>query len=77
MDPLASGNNLIFAIGPAAGTSLRRSCRHGVYTKSPLTGFYSESCSGGSVADRIRSPSNSAYQKNGEVEVWPRLFVWT
>jgi aldehyde:ferredoxin oxidoreductase len=53
VDPLAPANNLIFAIGPAAGTALWGSCRHGVYTKSPLTGFYAESYSGGTVADRI------------------------
>jgi aldehyde:ferredoxin oxidoreductase len=46
VDPLAPENHLIFAIGPATGTPLWGSCRHGIYTKSPLTGFYSESYAG-------------------------------
>ena len=72
VDPLAPANNLIFAIGPATGTPLWGSCRHGVYTKSPLTGFYSESYSGGTVADRISAAGLDALMLSGASQspVW-------
>lgn len=50
IDPLSPDNHLIFALGPANGTKVHGSSRYGVFTKSPLTGFYSESYSGGTVA---------------------------
>ena len=53
VDPLSPENVLIFAIGPVGGSNIFGSCRHGVFTKSPLTGFYSESYSGGTVAEYI------------------------
>lgn len=53
VDPLAPENNLIFATGPLTDLRVHGSARHGVFTKSPLTGLYSESYSGGTVADRI------------------------
>ena len=51
IDPLGADNLLIFAIGPLTGTSIWGSCRYGVFTKSPLTGYYAESYSGGTVAE--------------------------
>ena len=51
VDPLSPENRLIFATGPVSGSSIWGSCRHGVYTKSPQTGFFSESYSGGTVAE--------------------------
>ncbi|MGE5838531.1 MAG: aldehyde ferredoxin oxidoreductase family protein [Deltaproteobacteria bacterium] len=51
IDPLGEENLLIFAIGPLTGTSIWGSCRYGVFTKSPLTGYYAESYSGGSAAE--------------------------
>ncbi len=50
VDPLSAGNHLIFALGPASDTAIYGSCRHGIFSKSPLTGLYGESYSGGSVA---------------------------
>ena len=72
VDPLAPENNLIFAIGSATGTPLWGSCRHGVYTKSPLTGFYSESYAGGTVADRISAAGLDAVMFSGAADkpVW-------
>jgi len=51
VDPLSPENKLIFCIGPITDTQIYGSCRHGVFTKSPLTGIYSESYSGGKVAE--------------------------
>ncbi|MFW6080573.1 MAG: aldehyde ferredoxin oxidoreductase N-terminal domain-containing protein, partial [Desulfosalsimonas sp.] len=39
VDAFSPENNLIFAIGPATGTSIWGSCRYGVFTKSPQTGY--------------------------------------
>lgn len=60
VDPLGPDNHLIFAIGPVTKTSLWGSCRHGVYTKSPLTGCYAESYSGGTVAEHMASTGTDA-----------------
>jgi aldehyde:ferredoxin oxidoreductase len=53
VDPLAAENTLIFATGPLGGSTIWGSCRYGVYTKSPLTGFFAESYSGGRTPDAI------------------------
>lgn len=50
VDPLSPENKIIFVTGPASDTSLAPSSRFGVYAKSPLTGIYAESYSGGHVA---------------------------
>jgi aldehyde:ferredoxin oxidoreductase len=51
VDPFGPDNHIIFATGPLNGSPILGSCRHGVFTKSPLTGFFSESYSGGKVAE--------------------------
>jgi len=51
VDPMSPENHLILITGPVSGTPIWGSCRYGIYTKSPQTGFYAESYSGGTVAD--------------------------
>ncbi len=46
-DPLGPENRLIFMTGPFAATPVITSGRHAVVTKSPLTGIFVESDSGG------------------------------
>ncbi|MGD0625427.1 MAG: aldehyde ferredoxin oxidoreductase family protein [Thermodesulfobacteriota bacterium] len=46
-DPLGPENRLIFMTGPFAATPVITSGRHAVVTKSPLTGIFAESDSGG------------------------------
>ena len=53
VDPLSSDNTIIFATGPVTDTRAFGSSRFGVFTKSPLTGFYCESYSGGNVAEPL------------------------
>ena len=53
VDPLSAENHLIFATGPVCQSNLWGSSRYGVFTKSPQTGFYSESYSGGKVPEAI------------------------
>jgi aldehyde:ferredoxin oxidoreductase len=47
VDPLSPENRLIFTQGPLADTPFFGSSRYAVFTKSPQTGIYSESYSGG------------------------------
>jgi aldehyde:ferredoxin oxidoreductase len=53
VDPFSPDNHLIIAVGPATDSPIHGSCRHGIFTKSPQTGFYSESYSGGKAAESI------------------------
>ena len=49
IDPFSPKNRLIFTLGPLADTPFYGSSRYAVFTKSPQTGIYSESYSGGKV----------------------------
>jgi aldehyde:ferredoxin oxidoreductase len=53
VNPLDADNCLIFSTGPVTGSNIWGGCRYGVFTKSPQTGFYSESYSGGKVPEAI------------------------
>lgn len=69
VDPLDPANCLIFTTGPVGGTSVWGSSRYGVFTKSPQTGFYSESYSGGRVPEAVGSTGFDAIiiqQKSNE-----------
>lgn len=54
VDPLSPGNKLIFTTGAATDTVMVGNSRYGVYGKSPQTGGYAESYSGGRVAPAMR-----------------------
>ena len=72
VDPLGPDNHIIIASGPVAGTAVWGSCRHGVYTKSPQTGFYAESYSGGKAGDHIAASGFDAVMIHGASEepIW-------
>jgi len=53
VNPLSPDNHLIIATGPITGSKVWGSCRYGIFTKSPLTNFYSESYSGGRLPEAI------------------------
>ena len=61
VDPLSPDNRFILATGPVSGTAIWGSCRYGIYTKSPQTGFYAESYSGGTVGDYMSRAGFDAY----------------
>lgn len=65
VDPLGPDNHIIFANGPASGSGIWGSCRHGVFTKSPQTGFYSESYSGGKLSERMATCGFDAVMIHG------------
>lgn len=52
-DPFSADNHLIITCGPATDSTIYGSCRHGIFTKSPQTGLYAESYSGGKAAESI------------------------
>lgn len=72
VDPLGPDNHIIFAAGPVAGSGIWGSCRHGVFTKSPQTGFYSESYSGGRVAENMAACGFDAILIHGtsDAPIW-------
>jgi aldehyde:ferredoxin oxidoreductase len=49
IDPFSPQNRLIFTLGPLADTPFFGSSRYAVFTRSPQTGIYSESYSGGKI----------------------------
>ena len=61
VDPLSPKNKLIFCTGLITDTRIYGSCRHGVFTKSPLTGIFSESYSGGKVAEPMSRTGYDAF----------------
>ncbi|MEA1948511.1 MAG: aldehyde ferredoxin oxidoreductase family protein [Thermodesulfobacteriota bacterium] len=66
VDPLSPDNCLIFTTGPITNSMIWGSSRYGVYTKSPQTGFYSESYSGGKVPEAIDSAGFDAIVVRGK-----------
>ena len=68
VDPLSAENTLIFATGPLGGSTIWGSCRYGVYTKSPLTGFITESYAGGRTPDAIDATGFDAIVIRGQCE---------
>ncbi len=72
VDPFDPANHIIFALGSASGSSIYGSCRHGVFSKSPLTGFYGESYSGGGLAIPMSRTGHDAIVLSGASDkpVW-------
>ncbi|OGR19538.1 MAG: aldehyde:ferredoxin oxidoreductase [Desulfobacterales bacterium GWB2_56_26] len=68
VDPLSPENHLIFATGPFCGGRLWGGSRYGVFTKSPLTGFYAESYSGGKVPEAIDAAGFDAIVLHGRAD---------
>ena len=68
VDPLAPDNTLIFCTGPLSGSTVWGSCRYGVYTKSPLTGFFAESYAGGRTPDAIDATGFDAVVIQGKCD---------
>ncbi len=61
VDPLSPQNKLIFCVGPVTDTRIYGSCRYGAFTKSPLTRGYSESYSGGKLAEPMSRTGYDAF----------------
>ena len=61
VDPLSPENNFIISLGPVSGTTIPGSSRYGIFTKSPLTGIFSESYSGGHAAEPMSRTGYDAF----------------
>lgn len=59
-DPLGPGNILGFVVGGLTGTASPGSGRHMLVTKSPLTGTWAESNSGGTLGPELKSAGYDA-----------------
>ena len=68
VDPLSPDNHLIFATGQVSQSSVWGGCRYGVFTKSPQTGFYSESYSGGKAPEAVDAAGFDAVLLHGACE---------
>ncbi len=68
VDPLAPESPLIVAVGPASGSRLPPASRYGLYAKSPQTGVYGESYSGGHVTSRIKATGYDAILLEGAAD---------
>ena len=66
VDPYSPENHIIFATGPVCGTLVWGSSRYGVFTKSPQTGFYSESYAGGRVPEAMDAAGYDALVIKGK-----------
>jgi aldehyde:ferredoxin oxidoreductase len=72
VDPLSPANKLIFCLGPITDSRIYGSCRHGVFTKSPLTGVFSESYAGGRLAEPMSRVGYDAFilEESSSEPVW-------
>ncbi len=75
VDPLSPQNKLVLCLGPATASRIYGSCRHGVYTKSPLTGIYAESYSGGRLAEPMSRTGYDAFvfEEASSEPVWVEI----
>ncbi|MDH7500069.1 MAG: aldehyde ferredoxin oxidoreductase family protein [candidate division NC10 bacterium] len=69
LDPLAPENEVIFATGPATGTTIWGGSRLAAFTKAPLTGIYGESYVGGGIAPQAKRTGYDAVILEGRSEV--------
>jgi aldehyde:ferredoxin oxidoreductase len=68
VDPLSPENHLIFATGQFCQSPVWGASRYGVFTKSPLTGLFAESYSGGKVPEAIDSCGYDAILIKGKAQ---------
>lgn len=59
-DPFSPENPFVIALGPISDTNIWGSSRYGVFTKSPLTGIFAESYSGGRITEPISRTGHDA-----------------
>jgi aldehyde:ferredoxin oxidoreductase len=65
VNPLSPENLVILALGPVSDTGIYGSSRYGLFTKSPQTGMFSESYSGGHVAEYMSRTGYDAFVLEG------------
>jgi aldehyde:ferredoxin oxidoreductase len=74
-DPLGPDNALCFAVSAFAGTTMPVGTKHGVASKSPLTGFIGDSLSGSHFSAMIRRAGWHGMVIKGRAPDWTLLFI--
>jgi aldehyde:ferredoxin oxidoreductase len=75
VDPLSPDNRLILTTGPACGFPVWGANRYAAFTKSPLTGIFAESYSGGKAFQPISRIGCDALVLEGALESWSYLEI--
>ena len=75
VDSFSPKNKLILCLGPVTDSRIYGSCRHGIFTKSPLTGIYAESYSGGRAAESMSRTGYDAFifEEASSEPVWVEI----
>lgn len=74
-DPLGPDNALCFACSSFAGTPIPVGTKHGVASKSPLTGFIGDSLSGSHFSEMLRRAGWDGLVIKGQAPRWTLLFI--
>ncbi len=74
-DPLSAATPLIFAFGPATGLPVWGANRFAAYSKSPLTGFFAESYSGGKAFHYMAACGYDALVITGKASSWSIIYL--
>jgi aldehyde:ferredoxin oxidoreductase len=74
-DPLGPENRLIFFTGPLTGTRIPFTAKHVVVTKSPLTGGYTRSITGGYFSPELKFAGYDGVVISGRAERPVYLFI--
>ncbi len=74
-DPLGPDNALCFACSAFAGTTIPVGTKHGVASKSPLTGFIGDSLSGSHFSEMLRRAGWDGIVIKGQAPHWTLLFI--
>jgi aldehyde:ferredoxin oxidoreductase len=75
VDPLSPDNRLILTTGPACGFPVWGANRYAAFTKSPLTGIFAESYSGGKAFQPISRIGYDAFVLEGALAEWGVLEI--
>ncbi len=75
VDPLSPDNRLILTTGPACGFPVWGANRYAAFTKSPLTGIFAESYSGGKAFQPMSRIGYDAFVLEGALADWGVLEI--
>lgn len=74
-DPLGPDNALCFAVSAFAGTTFPVGTKHGIASKSPLTGFIGDSLSGSHFSEMLKRAGWDGIVIKGKAPKWIVLFI--
>jgi aldehyde:ferredoxin oxidoreductase len=74
-DPLGPDNALCFACSAFAGTTMPVGTKHGVASKSPLTGMIGDSLSGSHFSETLKRAGWDGIVIKGQADSWITVFI--